>query len=260
MKKRKNNSELKLLRKRHSKKNIKLRISKEKHDTDGEYLGEFVYGAMDGTVTTFAVVAGATGASLSPLVVIILGFANLIADGFSMACGNFLSEITKKEYIAKERKREEDEVNELPDGEKEEIRQIFRKKGFKGRILEKVVKIITSNKKVWIDTMMTDELGLVSDGKNPWKTAGITYLSFVLIGLIPLLSYVLSYFIPYFQEKTFQIAIIMTLVSLIVIGVIKRQVTKKNLLTSVFETLFIGGAAATIAYYVGFLLKIIVGI
>src|SRR3989338_1278017 len=179
-------------------------IHEEEHkESEGQYLGEFVYGAIDGTVTTFAVVAGATGASLSPLVVIILGFANLIADGFSMACGNFLSEIARKDYIARERKNEELEVKYIPESERDEVRAIFRKKGFKGKLLEKVVKIITARKKIWVDTMMTDELGWIKDGKNPWKTARITYLSFVLIGLIPLLSYVLSYFIPYFQEKTY---------------------------------------------------------
>ncbi|HLD16057.1 MAG TPA: VIT1/CCC1 transporter family protein [Candidatus Nanoarchaeia archaeon] len=237
----------------------KIRIKKEVRKKDGEYLGEFVYGAIDGTVTTFAVVAGATGASLSPLVVIILGFANLIADGFSMACGNFLSEIARKDYIARERKNEELEVKYIPESERDEVRAIFRKKGFKGKLLEKVVKIITARKKIWVDTMMTDELGLIKDGKNPWKTARITYLSFVLIGLIPLLSYVLSYFIPYFQEKTFETAVAMTLISLSIIGIIKMEITKKNLFTSVFETVFIGGAAATIAYYVGYLLKLIVG-
>ena len=98
-----------------------------------QYLAEFVYGAIDGTVTTFAVVAGATGASLSSIVVIILGFANLIADGFSMAVGNFLSEKTQRDLIARERKREEWEIKAVPAGEREEIREIFRRKGLKGK-------------------------------------------------------------------------------------------------------------------------------
>ena len=101
------NKDIKLAKEAHSKKSIEKSVhGPESHVTTGQYLGEFVYGAIDGTITTFAVVAGAAGASLSSGVVIILGFANLLADGFSMACGNFLSERTQKDYIEKERKRE----------------------------------------------------------------------------------------------------------------------------------------------------------
>ncbi len=225
-----------------------------------QYLGEFVYGAVDGTVTTFAVVAGVAGAALSPGVVIILGFANLLADGFSMASGNFLSERTQRDFVEKERRREEWEIENVPEGEREEIREIFRKKGFKGRDLERAVEIITSDKKIWVDTMMADELGLLESQKSPLKTAASTYFGFIAIGIIPLLSYVLSYFFPFFQQQTFKIAVIMTLIALIIIGVIKRYVTKKDLWKSIAETVFVGAAAAIIAYYIGFFLRWLVGI
>lgn len=240
----------------HKKKLISEHFHEEGHgEGKGQYLGEFVYGAIDGTITTFAVVAGATGASLSPVIVIILGFANLIADGFSMACGNFLSEKAQKDYIGKERKREEWEIKNTPEGEIEEIRQIFKRKGFKGKDLEMAVKIVTSNDKVWVDTMMVDELGLLGSNKSHWTTAGMTYFGFLIIGVIPLLAYVFSYFIPFFEKHTFPIAIFMTFVALAIIGFVKRHVTKKNIWKSVFETLFIGGAAAVIAYYIGFFLR-----
>ena len=205
-----------------------------------------------------AVVAGAAGASLSSGVVIILGFANLLADGFSMACGNFLSERSQRDFIEKERKREEWEIKNVPEGEIEEIREIFRKKGFKGKNLEMAVKTITSNKKVWVDTMMADELGLLESTKSPWKTAGMTYFGFLIIGIIPLISYVLSYFAPVFRENTFAIAVFMTLIALSIIGIVKRYVTKKDIWRSVLETVFIGGSAAVIAYYIGFFLRWIV--
>jgi len=239
----------------HTAKSVHDGVHSESHVTTGQYLGEFVYGAIDGTITTFAVVAGAAGASLSSGVVIILGFANLLADGFSMACGNFLSERTQRDYIKKERKREEWEIENVPEGEIDEIREIFRKKGFRGKDLEKAVKIITSDKKVWVDTMMSDELGLIESQKSPWRTAASTYFGFLMIGIIPLLAYVLSYFLPLFQKNTFSIAIIMTLIALITIGIIKRYVTKKDLWKSVMETVFVGGAAAVIAYYIGFFLR-----
>src|SRR3989338_2454727 len=242
--------------KAHSREAIKKQIHHEEHAEDtGQYLGEFVYGAIDGTVTTFAVVAGATGAALSPMIVIILGFANLIADGFSMACGNFLSEKAQKDYIDKERKREEWEIKNMPEGEIEEIRGIFKKKGFKGKDVKRAVEVVTANDKVWVNTMMVDELGLLESSKSPWKTAGMTYFGFLIIGIIPLLAYVLSYFIAFFEKYTFPTAVFMTFVALSIIGIIKRHVTKKNLLASVLETLFIGGAAAVIAYYIGFFLR-----
>src|SRR4026207_1713394 len=93
------------------------------------HLRDFIYGGIDGTVTTFAVVAGVAGADLSATIVIILGFANLIADGFSMAVSNFLAtraEIQERELA---RSEEELEIRRTPDGEREEIRQIFALKG-----------------------------------------------------------------------------------------------------------------------------------
>lgn len=249
-----------LAKKAHTAESIHRIVHKESHVSTGQYLGEFVYGAIDGTITTFAVVAGAAGAALSPGIVIILGFANLLADGFSMASGNFLSERTQKDFVEKERKREEWEIENVPEGEIEEIREIFRKKGFKGKDLDRAVEIITSDKKVWVDTMMADELGLLESQKSPMKTAASTYFGFIMIGIIPLLAYVLSFFFPFFQQHTFRIAIIMTLMALITIGIIKRYVTKKNLWKSIIETVFVGGAAAVIAYYIGFFLRWLVGV
>ena len=256
-----NKKDLASAKQAHEKKKIEGHMQYDEHSASaGQYLGEFVYGAIDGTVTTFAVVSGATGASLSPGIVVILGFANLIADGFSMATGNFLSERAQSDYIKKERQREEWETENMPEGEREEIRQIFKKKGFKGKDLDRAVEIITADKKTWVDTMMIDELGLLQSQKNPVKTAAMTYFGFLIIGIIPLLAYVFSYFFPFFAENTFGIAIFMTAVALAVIGIVKRHVTKKNLWKSVSETIFIGGAAALIAYYIGFLLRWIVNL
>lgn len=254
-------TDIKLAKESHQKKLIKESMHDEGHkEGRGQYLGEFVYGAIDGTVTTFAVVSGAAGASLSPIIVVILGFANLIGDGFSMACGNLLSERTQRDYIKKERKREEWEIENVPSGEREEIREIFRKKGFRGNDLQRAVEVICSDKKIWVDTMMADELGLIESHKNPWKTAGMTYFGFVAVGIIPLLAYVLSYMHPFFKHYTFILAVFMTFIALSIIGIVKRHVTKKNLLISVSETIFIGGVAALLAYATGYLINLILNI
>ena len=101
-------------------------VKNNSESSKSSYLSDFVYGGIDGSVTTFAVVAGIVGASLSPSIVLILGFANLFADGFSMAVGNYLSTKSKKEYIEKIRKAEEVSVHRIPDEEREEIKEIFK--------------------------------------------------------------------------------------------------------------------------------------
>src|SRR3989344_9708993 len=121
--------------------------SKLHASTVGNYLRDMVYGANDGIVTTFAVVAGVAGAELGINVVLILGFANLLADGLAMAIGNYLGTKSEDEYITKERAMEEWEVDHLPDLEKKEIESIYRKKGFKGKDLVRVVAVITGDKK-----------------------------------------------------------------------------------------------------------------
>ena len=130
---------------------------------------EFVYGATDGAVTTFAVVAGVVGAGLSPSIILILGFANLFADGFSMAVGNYLGAKSQKEFIEKKRRREEWEIDNLVEQEKQEIKDIYTQKGFKAELLNEIVNVITARRKVWIDTMMREELGLIESQKKPLR-------------------------------------------------------------------------------------------
>jgi len=220
-----------------------------------KYLPDFVYGGIDGSVTTFAVVAGVTGASLSPTIVLILGFANLFADGFSMAVGNYLSAKSRKEYSDKIRKSEEHSVINIPEEETEEIREIFSQKGFSGQQLDDAVEIITSNQDIWIDTMMKDEFGIFEDHTSPLKSALATFLSFNVIGVIPLLAYVLSYFSNSLRGNTFTLSVILTSVAFFIVGSIKGRIVGVRWFFSGFETLLIGGAAAVIAYYVGYLLR-----
>ena len=221
---------------------------------------DFVYGATDGAVTTFAVVAGVVGASLSPSVVLILGFANLFADGFSMSVGNYLSEKTRREYIQNQRKKEEWEINNLTVQEEEEIRDIYKEKGFKDEILEEIVRVITSKKKVWIDTMMKEELGLIEDkNKSPRDSAITTFVSFNVIGMIPLIPFVLLYVSGFSRVwstfDAFVYSIVFTAIAFYLVGTIRGKVVKKSLIRTGFNTLAIGGIAASVAYLVGYLLS-----
>ncbi|MEQ9618825.1 MAG: VIT1/CCC1 transporter family protein [Deltaproteobacteria bacterium] len=219
------------------------------------YLSDFVFGGIDGAVTTFAVVAGVAGASLSPTIVLILGFANLFADGFSMAVGNYLSTKSRKEFAEKVRKSEEHSVHNIPEEETEEIRDIFSRKGFKGRQLEEAVETITGNKDIWVDTMMKDEFGIFEDHTSPVKSGAVTFVSFNLIGFIPLLAYVWAYFIGPLKTDTFAISVVLTSCALFIVGSVKGRIMEHRWYYSGLETFFVGGAAALIAYIVGYLLK-----
>lgn len=224
-------------------------------------LEDFVYGATDGAVTTFAVVAGVVGASLSPSIVLILGFANLLADGFSMAIGNYLSAKAQREYIEKARKREEWEIDHLVEQEKQEIRDIYTKKGFKAELLDEIVRVITSRRKVWVDTMMREELGLIENSKRPRDAAVTTFAAFNIIGLIPLLPFVAMFVIGsslVSAADAFTYSVIFTAAAFFLIGSVKGRIVQKPLLRSGLNTLLIGGIAAAVAFAIGYLLNLIV--
>ena len=128
------------------------------------YLGDAVLGAIDGTVTTFAVVAGAVGAGFPSMVIIVLGFANLFADGFSMAVSNYLGRKSQRQQVAQTRRWEERHIAEVPEGEREEIAQIFARKGFAGDVLERIVDTITADRRLWVDTNRTFLLSCIATG------------------------------------------------------------------------------------------------
>ena len=223
---------------------------------------DFVYDATDGAVTTFAIVAGVVGASLSPSIVLILGFANLFADGFAMAIGNYLSTKSRIESIQRERKREEWEIENSPNKKIQEIREIYSTKGFKDELLENIVKVIISKRKVWVDTMMEEKIGPIdNNNENPIYKAITTFLAFYLIGLIPLVPFIFVY-ILYFDlsdsiytiDNVFFYSIIFTALAFFSIGLVKGKVVNKSPVRSGLNTLMMGGIAAVVAFLVGSLL------
>jgi VIT1/CCC1 family predicted Fe2+/Mn2+ transporter len=181
----------------------------------------------------------------------------VFADAISMAIGNYLSTKSEVEYINKEREREEWEIEHIPEGEINEIREIYRKKGFKGKDLERVVEVITSDKKVWVDTMMMQELGLTEADKTPVKSGIATFIAFIISGCIPLIAFVLALFIPGLLNYSFLLSIILTASSLFVVGSMRSTITGTKWLISGIEMLLIGGLAAIVAYGVGYFLQYI---
>jgi VIT1/CCC1 family predicted Fe2+/Mn2+ transporter len=192
--------------------------------------------------------------------VLILGFANLFADGFSMAVGNYLATKSQKEYIERERRREEWEIDNLAEQEKQEIRDIYTNKGFKDEILEEIVRIITSRRKVWIDTMMKEELGLIEDKRRPFDTAMTTFVAFNAIGVIPLVPFIALFVAGSLISAidAFVYSTVFTAIAFFLIGAIKGRILRKSLIWSGTNTLLIGGAAAAVAFAVGYLLNALI--
>jgi len=220
----------------------------------GEHLADAILGATDGIVTTFAVVAGAAGAYLSPGIVLIMGFANLLADGFSMAVGNYLGARSQQEYWREERQREIWEIEHLPQAEREEIRRLYRRKGFEGETLERIVATITSDKQRWVDEMMREELGIQEGRIAPFMSGLVTFVAFVLAGLLPLLSYVWLFFSPSLKPGAFLLSLGLTAIALFAVGAARCFMTRRSWWQSGLEILAIGGLAAACAYVVGYLL------
>jgi VIT1/CCC1 family predicted Fe2+/Mn2+ transporter len=211
------------------------------------YLRDFVYGGVDGVITTFAVVSGVAGAGLSSRIIVILGAANLAADGLSMAVGNFLGTRADCERLARARKVEEEHIRLYPEGEREEVRQIYAAKGFSGEELERAITVVTSNQKSWVDTMIREEYGLAVEPRSPWRAAIVTFGAFVLLGALPLVAF-LGASSPYLTST------ILTGISLFLIGAIKARFVSRSWFSGGIETLLVGGAAASVAYGVGALL------
>ena len=220
-----------------------------------EYIAEFVYGGIDGVITTFAVVAGSAGAELAVPIVLILGFANLIADGFAMSVGSYFSAKSENESYEKHKAVEYWEIENLRDKEVQEIREIYEAKGFEGDLLKQVVDVITSDDEVWVDTMMKEELEMIKDDRPPWKRGLVTFIAFNLVGFIPLSAYAFAGFIDVSASDLFVVSSFSTAVALALIGTLKGLVTEQSLIKGIIETVFLGGIAATIAFFVGDILE-----
>ncbi len=219
-------------------------------DPPVSYLRDWIYGGIDGTITTFAIVAGVVGADMPGAVVLVLGMANLVADGFAMGAGNYSGTKADSDLFKHLLEVERRHISLAPGGEREEIRQIFARKGFSGPDLERIVDVITSNEDRWTHTMAVEEYGLSPAIKSPILAALSTSAAFVLCGLVPLLSYIAAY--------KFGACVVATGLVFFVIGAVKSRWSPSGWLRSGLETLLIGMSAAGISYAIGYVLKLLV--
>lgn len=216
------------------------------------YLRDFVYGGIDGTVTTFAVVSGVVGADLSHQTILILGVANLIADGFSMAASNFLGTRTEQEEKKRLESFEREQIRRNPEGETTEAREILRSIGLSGDVLEKGVAAITKNKEKWVQLMLSEEYGVSANLRSAWRAALTTFFAFAICGVVPLLPYLIHF------PNSFAWDSILTGIVFFFIGSLKSRWTLETWWRAGLETFLVGTIAAILAYGIGYALKWVV--
>jgi len=209
------------------------------------YLRDWVYGGIDGTVTTFAIVSGVVGAHLAPRIILILGGASLIADGFAMAAANYLATRAEREEFRYAEAVERRHIETVPEGEREEVREILRGLGLAGDLLDRVAAVITADRDRWVRMMLRDEYGLPAAVRSPWRAAASTFSAFLVCGLVPLLPFEAGLMSP------FESAAAATSLMFFLIGALKSRWSVERWWRSGLGTLTIGGGAAAVAYFIG---------
>lgn len=234
----------------HSHQEIRERLAREREHS---YLRDWVYGGIDGAVTTFAVVSGVVGARLAPGIVIVLGVANLLADGFSMAVGNYLATRAEHDELRHAEATERRHIALDPEGEREEVREILRHRGLQGEVLEGAVEAITADEDRWVALMLRHEYGLPAGIRSAWRAAGATFSAFLLCGLAPLLPFVAG------ARDAFWTAAVGTGLVFAAIGALKSRWSPHPWWRSSLETLGVGGGAAAVSYAIGAWLRGLAG-
>lgn len=217
------------------------------------YLRDWVYGGIDGTITTFAIVSGVVGARLAPSIILILGGASLIADGFAMAAANYLATRAEHEEFRLAEAVERRHIETVPEGEREEVREILRSFGLMGELLDRVAAVITADRDRWVRLMLRNEYGLPAAVRSPWRAAASTFSAFLICGLIPLLPFETGWPSP------FWIAAAVTSLMFFLIGALKSRWSVERWWHSAAGTLLIGGGAALVAYTIGGWLRRLTG-
>ena len=238
------------LRREHSPGAVSSRLAVRSTST----LSDWVLGAVDGAITTFAIMAGVAGAGLSAGVVVVLGVANLVADGLSMAASRFLGARADLERREIARVREHRHIELVPEGEREEVRQLLAAKGFADGELEIGVDVITRDVDTWVDFMLTEELGFAPQPDRPLVAATATFGGFVAFGVLPLLPFIVNLSIADIASPSAW-SVGLTAVAFCAVGMLKARVVGSDPIRAALSTLGVGGSAATLAFVIGFLLR-----
>lgn len=224
------------------------------HTMEGRVIREVIFGANDGLITAFGFVSGVGGAHIPPLLILLTGLAQAVAGAISMFFGAYLSTKAQRQYFEGEIERERRELETDPERETEEIREIYRDKGFSDSEIEMVVRRITQDKERWLSFMVREELGLVPEHfDSPVKVGLVIGVSFLLGALIPVIPYAFSLR----GARVVWISSLLTLAALFAVGSGKTRITKTSWLSGGIEMLVVGTLAGGIGYAVGRLLGLL---
>jgi len=229
------------------KKEKKPSFKNENHRTNR--LSDVILGGQDGLVNVLGVILGVAAASQDTRIVLAAGLAATFAESISMAAVAYTSTLAERDFYFSELEREKREIKEVPELEEEEIRQIYRQKGFKGKLLEDIVKGIISNEKVWLDTMMRDELQLTPvEEKRPLRAAVIVGFSAIIGSLVPLWP-----FFFFSIQNGIYTSMIVSAIALFLVGVVKAKLTIGGWAKSGLQMAVIGMVSALAGYGIGLL-------
>lgn len=223
------------------------------HSPEGKFIREVILGINDGLIETLGFVTGVFGATAESKIIIITGIAQIIAGSISMGIGAYISQKSFKEFYDKEEDTEKKEMELKPEEERAEIEAIYKRKGFSGDELKAVVRRITANKRVWLDTMMAQELGLVREGyTHPVKSGAVTGMAYILGAISPIAPYFL-----FPVDRAFIASVLLSMVFLFFVGSMKSRWARIWWAWSGVEVMALGLGAVVVTYSIGRLLSYI---
>ncbi|KAK5579389.1 hypothetical protein RB653_009072 [Dictyostelium firmibasis] len=235
---------------------------KEPHkEESGEFIKSIVFGGLDGIITTFAIVAAATGAGLTRGVILIIAFANLLGDAIGMAVGDYVSELAEEDQLKLEYKKLEQDIDTNPDEQKSVLVELYEKKGFTNSQASRIVELLFPYRKTVTSIMMMEEHGATVENDEEEgtdygaiKSALVTFGSFLICGGIPLLAYLCS---GHYNNKgefdtIFIISIALFAIVLFLLGCFKGYVSNKNWFVSGIQMLINGAVTTLVAFWIGY--------
>eukprot|EP00325_Prymnesiales_sp_UTEX-LB-985_P028947 CAMPEP_0174727850 /NCGR_PEP_ID=MMETSP1094-20130205/50595_1 /TAXON_ID=156173 /ORGANISM="Chrysochromulina brevifilum, Strain UTEX LB 985" /LENGTH=309 /DNA_ID=CAMNT_0015929679 /DNA_START=375 /DNA_END=1304 /DNA_ORIENTATION=- len=234
-----------------------MRGASEEHEQSGGRLKGVIFGGLDGALTSFAILAGSVGANLVPVAMLALGVSNVLANAMSMGVGEVLSSRSYSNYVRKERDREMWELQNFPEGEINEMVELFVARGMSREDAEVVIHKMAKYKDFFVDIMMTEELALPvpseGDSIESLKDGATMLASFAFFGLLPIVAFVVAGATAPILDTTalFACACGLTMVVLFVLGAVKAKFHDKRYCSSGCETVVLGASCAALAFLVG---------
>ncbi|MFC1633057.1 VIT1/CCC1 transporter family protein [Patescibacteria group bacterium] len=220
------------------------------------YARQIIFGLEDSLVSTLGVITGIAAGTGNPLIVVLSGFVVIFVESISMTAGEYLSSKSEKEILRGTLLERKQAIIDNPAEEKQKLKELYKKQGYQENELAAIIKRVTSDEELWLEEIGAHELRLghqyISQPKRGAIYMGISYL---FIGIVPLVAY---FFLPIMHS--IWVSVVLTAVTLFIIGAIKAKIAKITLWKSGFEMVVISLAAAAIGFGIGRLVSFIFGI